>query len=80
MLFSEAVSSEATSAIRYQRSERIGFAAHVMTELKFADIEREIGFADLMVIADDAALDQRPEAVDVLSVNRRLHIGLWRGQ
>src|SRR5436190_15159591 len=58
---SEAASSEATSAIRYQRPERIGFAAHVMTELEFADIEREIGFADLVVVADDASLDERPE-------------------
>jgi hypothetical protein len=62
LLSSEAASSEATSAIRYQRSERIGFAAHVVTELKFTDIEREIGFAHLMVVANDAApiSDQKP--------------------
>jgi hypothetical protein len=70
MFSSEAVSSEATSAIRYQRPERVGFAANVVPPLKLTDVERKIGFAHLMIVADDPALDKRPEAFDMLSVNR----------
>src|SRR5438105_4342537 len=66
----EAVPSGATSAIRYQKPERIGFVARVVAELEFAGVERQIGFADLVEIADDAAFDQRPEAFDVLRVHR----------
>src|SRR5438105_8228372 len=66
----EAVPSGATSARRYEQPERIGFVARVVAELEFAGVERQIGFADLVEIADDAAFDQRPEAFDILRVHR----------
>jgi hypothetical protein len=61
MASSEAASSEATSAIRYEGSEGIGFAAHVMPKFKLADVERQIGFADLMEIMMPRLMsDQKP--------------------
>src|SRR5947208_4476489 len=65
----EVVPSAATSATRYERSERIGLALHIVTELEFVDVERQIGRADFMKVSDDAALNQRPETFDVLCVN-----------
>src|SRR5260370_16520019 len=62
----EAGPSGATSATRYEQPEWIGFALGVVPELEFVHVQRQIGFADLVEIADDAALYQRPEAFDVL--------------
>src|SRR5437588_12749250 len=62
----EAGPSGATSATRYEQAERIGFALGVVPELKFVHVQGQVGFADLVEIADDAALYQRPEAFDVL--------------
>src|SRR5262249_46019246 len=52
----EAGPSGATSAVRYERSKRIGFVSRVVTEFKFADIERQVGRADLVEVADDPTL------------------------
>ena len=69
-LCAEAEPSGATSATRYEQSERIVYVSCVVTELEFIDVQRQIGSADLVEIADDAALDERPETFDVLSMNR----------
>src|SRR5260370_14422757 len=58
-LFSEAGPSGATSATRYEQSERIGFALGVVPKLEFVHVQRQVGFADLVEIADDAALYPR---------------------
>ena len=65
----EAGPSGATSATRYEQPERISFALGVVPELEFVHVQRQIGFADLVKIADDAALDQGPEAFDVLGMH-----------
>ena len=68
--FAGAVPSGATSATRYDLPKWIFGAASVVAELKLADIQRQIGFADLVEVADDTALDERPEAFDRLCVDR----------
>jgi hypothetical protein len=52
-----------------RRSEDIRVFAVIIPELEFGDIEREIFFADFVKCADHAALDERPEAFNRLSVN-----------
>ena len=68
--FAGAVPSGATSATRYYLPEWIFGSPRVVAELEFADVQREIGFADLVEVADDTALDERPEAFDCLCVDR----------
>ena len=46
------------------------FCAVVVAELKLGNIERHVFFADFVEAADDAALDDRPEAFDCLGVDR----------
>ena len=65
----EAVPSAATSARRYVQPEWIFNILRVVSKLEFVDVERQIGRADLVEIADDTALNQRPETFDVLRVN-----------
>jgi hypothetical protein len=50
-------------------SEDIRVLAIIIAELEFGDIEREIFLADLVKASHDAALDERPEAFDGLSMN-----------
>jgi hypothetical protein len=42
----------------------------VISELKFCDVQREVFAADLVIGADDAALNQRPEAFNRVRVDR----------
>src|SRR5438552_1414368 len=65
----EAGPSGATSAARYEQAERIGFALGVVPELELIHVQPQVGIADLVEIADDAALYQRPEAFDVLGMH-----------
>ena len=53
-----------------RRSENILVLSVVIPELELCNVERQIFLADLVEGADDAALDQRPEAFDGLSVDR----------
>jgi hypothetical protein len=68
--FAGAVPSGATSATRYELPERIFGAARVVAKLEFADVQRQVSFTGLVERTDDVALQQRPEAFDVLRVNR----------
>ena len=58
------------SASLDRRSKDIRVLAVVVPELKLGDIERQIFLADLVEASHDAALDERPEALDGLSMNR----------
>src|ERR1700720_3469176 len=69
-LCAEAGPSGATSATRYEQSKRVCLVPCVVAELEFVDVEGKVGIAHLVEVADDAALQQRPETFDVLSVNR----------
>lgn len=52
-----------------RRSENVGIEAVVITELKLRNIQRQIFLADLMIAADDAALEDAPEALNRIRVN-----------
>src|SRR5437763_750837 len=66
----EAVPSVATSAARYELSERIFLALHLVPKLEFVDVQRQIGLGNLVEGADDAALQQAPKAFNRLRVDR----------
>jgi hypothetical protein len=51
------------------RSENVVIETVIISELKFCDVERHIFGADLMERADDAALEDAPEAFDGLGMN-----------
>ena len=42
----------------------------VILELRFRDVERQVLAANLMIAANDAALDERPEALNRVRVDR----------
>jgi hypothetical protein len=52
-----------------RRPEDIRVFAVVVPELKLSDVQMQIFFADLVVRANDATLQDRPEAFDGLSVD-----------
>src|SRR6476620_11627807 len=54
------------SGPRYRLTEDVGSLAVVMTELELREIQRQILLADVVVRADDAALQKRPERFDVV--------------
>ncbi len=58
------------SATCYGCAEDIGVGAVVIAKLKLRNIERHVFAADLVERADHAALKDRPEALDCLSVDR----------
>jgi hypothetical protein len=49
--------------------EYVGVISVIVSELEFSDVQMQILFADLMEGANDAALQDRPEAFDGLRVN-----------
>lgn len=51
-------------------AENVCIIAIVIPELKFRDVKRQIFLADFVIAANDAALEDRPEALNRLSVNR----------
>ncbi len=51
-------------------AENVGVLAVVVAELELRDVQRQIFARNLVERADHAALNQRPEALDCLSVNR----------
>jgi hypothetical protein len=70
----ETVPGVCASAACYCGPEDIGVKPVVVAELKFRDVERQIFAADLVEAADNAALQQRPEAIDGLSVNNAIDV------
>jgi len=64
----------ANSADCYHRREDVGVLPVVMTEREFSQIQRQIGFADIVIGADHATLQQAPEAIEVRGVNVPAHI------
>src|SRR5579863_3100210 len=67
--FAETVASFSVSASSYCFSKHIFVVAVVVPELKFREIQRQISTADAMIGTNDAALQQRPEGIKVLSMN-----------
>ena len=58
------------SAPCYGFSKDIGVVPVVVAELEFGDVQRQIFAADLVEGADDAALEDRPEAFNRVRVDR----------
>lgn len=52
------------------RSENVGVEAVVVSELKLRDVQRQIFLADFVEAADDAALEDAPEAFNRVGVDR----------
>jgi hypothetical protein len=71
---SEAPASCCASAACYCLPEDIGVVAMVVTELKLRQIERQVFRADVVIRADDSALEQCPERIQVLSVDFTTHV------
>src|SRR2546426_10459910 len=65
----EAVASAASSASCDERPEHVGVLAVVMTEAELGQVERQVRPGDLVVATDDAALQERPEAIEGLRVD-----------
>src|SRR5580698_4217839 len=57
------------SAFPYRRSENILVQPVVIAELELGHIQREVFLADLVVSADNATLNQRPEALNRVRVD-----------
>lgn len=62
------------SATRYRGTENVVIAPVVIPELKFRDVQRQILAADLVEAAHDAALQQRPEAINALGVHHAVNV------
>jgi hypothetical protein len=65
----EAVASEASSASCQDRLEDVRILTVVMPELELREIERQVFLAYVMERAHDAALQERPEGIDILGMN-----------
>ena len=61
-------------ATRKQLSEDVRILAVVVAELKLIQIQRQILLADVVVSADHATLEQRPERFDVVGMNEAAHV------
>jgi hypothetical protein len=68
-LDAEAAASVANSASCYDQIEDVGVLAVVETEGKLIEIQRQIILADVMVCANHATLEQRPERFDVVGMD-----------
>jgi hypothetical protein len=66
----ETVASDHVSAACYRNPENIGVVAVVISELKFSDVQRQIFCTYLVIAADNAALEDRPEALNRVRVDR----------
>ena len=62
------------SATTYRCSEDVRIIPVVIPKLKFRDVQRQIFAANFVEAAHDAALQERPEAIDRLSMDRAVDI------
>ena len=62
------------TARRNHRTEGIGILAVVMPEAELIQIKREIILRDVVIAADDSALQQGPETLDIVSVDLSANI------
>jgi hypothetical protein len=70
----EAVASVGASAGCYRGTEDVLVIPVVVPELELRDVERQVFPADLVVRADHAALEQRPEAFNRVGVDCADHV------
>jgi hypothetical protein len=65
---SEAFASYHASAACYRFAENIGFMAIIELELKLSEVEWQIFLADIVIRADDSALQECPKGIEILCV------------
>ena len=65
----EALTSPCASDSCYGRAEDIGVMAVVVLELGLGNVQRQILGADLVIAANDGALEQAPEALNRVRVD-----------
>src|SRR2546425_8419083 len=70
----EAAARELSSACCYHALEHIVVLAVVMPEGEFVEIERQVVLGDIVERAHEAALNERPEAINVSGVNFSAHV------
>jgi hypothetical protein len=70
----EAPASQVASASCYRFPENIFLFSVVKSKLKFVQVQRQIFFADVVVGADDSALDERPERFHRVRMNDAANI------
>src|SRR5437016_7511175 len=61
-------------AIPHRCSENVSVVSVIIPELKFSDVQMHVLAAHLMECADNAALEDRPETLNRLSVDRANYI------
>lgn len=66
---SEHASATACSAFCYHVSEDVWILTVVMTERELGQVQRQVGFTDLMERPDHATLEQAPERFDVVCMH-----------
>src|SRR5208282_994647 len=54
--------------------ENVRIVSMVVAKLKLRDVQREVFSADPVIRSHDPALDERPETIDCLRVNRANHV------
>ena len=62
------------SATRYRRAEYVRVIAIVVAPFEFRNIQGQVFAADFVKAAHDAALQERPETVNRLGMNRAINI------
>jgi hypothetical protein len=67
---SASLGSDCVSATTYGRAEDVRVAPIVIAKFEFRNIERQIFAAHLVISPNDAALDERPKALNRVGVNR----------
>ena len=70
----EASASSVASASCYGAPGDVCVLAVVVAERKLVQIQRQVLRADVVIGADDAALQERPEGFDVVRVNHAPHV------
>ena len=70
----ETVASDRVSAACYRGPRNIDVLPIVIAELKFRDVQRQILAAYFVEAAHDAALQERPETIDRLSMDSAVNI------
>jgi hypothetical protein len=70
----EDAASVSSSASCYDLPEHISMIQMVAAKLELSQVERQIFFADMVKLAHDAALQERPKRINARSVNQSAHV------
>src|SRR5262249_28611496 len=70
----EASAATGASAGCYGASEQVGIFAIVVAEDEFVQVERQILARDVVIGAENAALQERPESLNRVGMNDAVHV------